>query len=104
MAASVLPAEPDRIALANLAAEAPPAPNPGRAPQAEANDAQPAVLKLSKPRYFLLCTLFQLVFTCVFVFVAYFVFLALFSPGFFSVVAASLFQFSFSRFVVFSYY
>ena len=52
MAASVLPAEPDRIALANLAAEAPPAPNPGRAPQAEANDAQPAVVEAQQAEVF----------------------------------------------------
>ena len=45
MAAPVLPAVSDCIALTNLAAEAPPAPNPGPAPQAEANDAQPAVVE-----------------------------------------------------------
>ena len=45
MAAPVLPAEPDHVALANLDGEVPLEPNAMPAPQAEANDAQPAVVE-----------------------------------------------------------
>ena len=103
IAAPVLPPEPDRIALANLAAEASPAPIPGPAPQAEANDAQPAVVEAQQTEVFSIRCLVSVSLFLSICFRRLFCLFALFGPGVFLVAATSLFQFSFSRFVVVSY-